>query len=452
MNMSNEKDTITEQKSGLREDWLTVRFTPPEGVVFTPESVAEFHRSFADDCKMQLFVEPIVVMPENQNQFKILPGSYSVHDVNSVGFWRNSNSSLYKYSEHPVGTVVAHTCKPLDIERAIQGISDYWQLDRLRYGFLSTHKPPINFTEFIPERTRKQLLFSEIKELITTVDLEDANHVWIAGKNLEKLVLEAAALFQGRLALILHPDLIAKSQKLYELWEGMVEQRFAQDVIEGRKTSITEHPHFKRYQRLTNKEIALSGIKTDTSVAMCGPGWDAITATLYATTGARVTCFEQDPERAAIARQVTAKLGFVDRIRIVSGKAEDADMEGFKVITLAALTQRKSDILLKVKKTQSWDYLPNVIMRTTNGEKTLLYQNWGEARQFFIGSRSYQIANYNADDPDDIISGDMIVVIPGKRYDDQGHTDLYLLNPSLDEELTQRSKEASLLLHEYLTR
>ncbi|OGG16957.1 hypothetical protein A3D78_06595 [Candidatus Gottesmanbacteria bacterium RIFCSPHIGHO2_02_FULL_39_14] len=365
-----------EQESELREDMLMVRFTPPEGIAFTEESVAEFHRAFADSCQMQIFVEPIVVMRENAGQFKITPSDYQVHDLNSVAFWRESNSSLYQYGEYPVVTVVAHTCKPIDVQTALAGIADFWQVDQMRYGLLSTHQPAVNFSEFTPEQNRKHILFTEMRQLLTSVDLKNDGRIWSEGARLEQLVLEAAPLFNGKLALILDPDLKAKSQELYQAYELQVEKGFVKQAVEGKVRSIYEYPLFNRYNRFINKVITAIGSLKGKRVAFCGSGPTPISAFLYYLKGAEeVVGFEKDPIRADESRELIAKMGQIDNIKIVNGLAEKEDLSRFDVVDIAALAHPKSEIIENLRKNREVDSSPIIIIRTTIGEMELLYKS-----------------------------------------------------------------------------
>lgn len=321
----------------------------------------------------------------------------------SGGVMPHSHGVIYYYPKHSLIDVFIETCMKFDPEPVNGFLDVYWQPEAKRmqteFRIITTGIP----VDRSPGARKK---VGELYTILGHLGPRNRDETLRDGKRLEQIILHWEEKKDGLLDGYFTLEENIAMQELYAFYEGELEISTAERIISGEVSDETAFGPYDRYKRLIDEEMKRGDIDKDTRVAFVGGGWFPISAILYARSGARVTVFEKEKDRAEIAQQVIEKLGLSDTIKIVCASVEQVELNPFNhdVYVIAAMARPK-DIILK---SLPDDDLDNVIVRTAFRQRNYLY----EELQGLVDNRFIPIDHHEAEDPDDILSFVVVTMVP----------------------------------------
>ncbi|HEX8089861.1 MAG TPA: nicotianamine synthase family protein, partial [Blastocatellia bacterium] len=158
----------------------------------------------------------------------------------------------------------------------------------------------------------------------------------------------------------------------YCRWETEIEHEYAQAVLSGKETDISNYLLCDRFGGLIRRELALVAAPAPRRVLFIGSGPLPISAIYLALfTGGLIDCLDRDMEAVEVSRQVIKKLGFGETIRVFNGTGESFDVKDYDLIVIALLAKPKRRILRNLRKRAGADC--RLLCRTSFGLRTLIY-------------------------------------------------------------------------------
>ncbi|HVG20313.1 MAG TPA: nicotianamine synthase family protein [Blastocatellia bacterium] len=184
----------------------------------------------------------------------------------------------------------------------------------------------------------------------------------------------------------------------YCRWETELERRYAEAVLSGAESDITNYLLCDRFHNLVEQELALVPFPPPRRSLFIGSGPFPITA-IYLTlfTSGVVDCLDRDPAAVDTSRRVIERLGFSDRVRVFHGIGESFDVKDYDLVIIALLAKPKRRILRNLRKRVRPDC--RVLCRTSYGLRTLIYDPTPEG-----ALQGFQVAARRIADGDQTIS------------------------------------------------
>lgn len=159
----------------------------------------------------------------------------------------------------------------------------------------------------------------------------------------------------------------------YCRWETGIEFQYAEDILSGRETSLTNYQLSDRFDYLLRRELSLLPGPVPDRVLFIGSGPLPISAIYFhRITGKPIDCLDRDQEAVKTSRQVIAKLGLSDAIRVFNGMGEDFKLGEYDLILIALLAKPKRRILRNIRKKAAPDC--RILCRTSFDLRTLVYE------------------------------------------------------------------------------
>lgn len=205
---------------------------------------------------------------------------------------------------------------------------------------------------------------------IATIDNADPSAVRLGGLRMEGFLRQLSATADP--AEYLDQETITRLQDLYREFETGLEFEFAIKLLEGR-VSLKDYPLYRRFKRLTKKEIDLASISDLDRVLFIGSGPFPISAILMAEkTGVQIDCIDSDPDAVEKSRHVLEKTGLEEQVKVFLDDGISGNTINYPVIIIALLAQPKERILGNI-----WRHAPQdarVICRTSEGTRSIFYK------------------------------------------------------------------------------
>lgn len=177
----------------------------------------------------------------------------------------------------------------------------------------------------------------------------------------------------------------------YCRWETKIEFQYAQEVISGAQHSLTNYRLNERFDYLLRRELALVEGDIPERALFIGSGPLPISAYhFYRITGKPIDCLDRCDEAVEISRQVLARLGLSDAIRVFNGMGEDFNISDYGLILIALLAKPKRRILRNIRKKAQPDC--RVLCRTSFGLRTLVYEPTPEDSLVGFDAAAKQVA------------------------------------------------------------
>lgn len=159
----------------------------------------------------------------------------------------------------------------------------------------------------------------------------------------------------------------------YCRWETGIEFRYAEDILAGRETSLTNYRLSERFDYLLRRELLLLPGPVPERVLFIGSGPLPISAFYFhRITGKPIDCLDRDEEAVKISRQVIERLGLSDSIRVFNGMGEDFHLGDYDLILIALLAKPKRRILRNIRKKAAPGC--RILCRTSFDLRTLVYE------------------------------------------------------------------------------
>lgn len=300
--------------------------------------------------------------------------------------------------------IFAETCMKFDPEPVYGFLDVFWQPEpkHMQSDFkIITTGTPVDR----PPNARKRV--GELYTMLTHIGTRNKKEILRDGKRLEQIILHWDEKQDGTLEGYLTLEESIAMREIYALYEGQLEMTTARRIISGDVTDETAFDHYDRYVRLTKEEMKRGGFGKDSKVVFVGGGWLPISAILYARTGAQVTVFEKEKDRALIAERVIVKLGLSGKIKIICKQFEKTILDPFDhfFYVIAAMANPKNEILHNVPDDRT------IIARTALRTRNYLYT---EINKITLVTLLMPIDYYEAQTLDDVLSFLVLEKIP--RY------------------------------------
>lgn len=172
----------------------------------------------------------------------------------------------------------------------------------------------------------------------------------------------------------LSKDDIEFFQKTFCEYETLLEENKAQELL-SHKCSADECLYEDRVLARTFDYAIAEGkmakITENDHILVIGSGPFPETAIGYALAfKCKVTCVEKVDSFVNISKQVIEKLGLSDKINVVHGLGEYADLKEFTKVLVTILSNPKSQIIENVMKSNA-----DIIVRTAFGSSRLVYES-----------------------------------------------------------------------------
>lgn len=158
----------------------------------------------------------------------------------------------------------------------------------------------------------------------------------------------------------------------YSVWETELEGQFAQRLISG-EVQISDYLLFDRFDELLRRELSLVKGLRPQRILFIGSGPMPVSAIhMHLQTGVPVDCLDRDPDTVALSRQLLAKAGFSETIRVFCDKGEEYDVSEYDLILVALLAKPKRSILKNLRKRARPG--THILCRTSMGLRRLVYE------------------------------------------------------------------------------
>jgi GNAT superfamily N-acetyltransferase len=168
----------------------------------------------------------------------------------------------------------------------------------------------------------------------------------------------------------LHPEIIARVNGAYSLWQTRQESQFAIRIVKG-EAALSDFAFYDRFDDLVRREQALLPINRMDRVLSIGSGPLPLTAMLlHLRTRAAIDCLARDPGAVALSRQVLEKCGLSGPVRILDGTRLEHDLSRYNAVIVEALAKPKKNLLKLLRKRCSRGC--QVLYRTAHGLRRLL--------------------------------------------------------------------------------
>lgn len=373
------------------ENVFQIRAIVPPDFHLRGNKMIKFLYRLTEAAEMEQFSR---AAPLDESNYKVsvdavkhpLGGKKKPRDENGSIGWRDSWCTVCVYNgtrdaEGVQVTVTAHSCGDIPQYKFLRVIHSALNPSQMKFGRLSTIEGATH--EFKDYESKGDEPFKKIVALLGENPKTKVEKIRL-GQLLESLVLARKKLNTelshshqivelAPLDKLLLKDELKKLQKIFGDYEGILEQETANRIIKG-ETGLESFPYYKRYDKLTDTEIAKSEASASDvkNICMVGGGWLPISAIMYAQkTNAHIHVVEKIPYRAEIARKVIEKLGLKDKITVINQKAEEVDYSKMDVIFFAAMADTKYKILEKASDTK---YPKTIIIRTPLDDTRAFYQ------------------------------------------------------------------------------
>ncbi len=177
-------------------------------------------------------------------------------------------------------------------------------------------------------------------------------------------------------------------------WETILENRFAEALLNSSATGPEEYLLYKRFQSLISKELKLLEGNDFQNLLFIGSGPFPITAILLnKISGKPIDCLERDEESAKVSRKILQNLGLADQINVYLGDGGRYDLSKYDVILNALLAKPKWGIMNNIKKVCASK--TRVLCRTSYGLRQLLYESTSSNAIHGFSINKRQLAGYN---------------------------------------------------------
>jgi Nicotianamine synthase protein len=182
----------------------------------------------------------------------------------------------------------------------------------------------------------------------------------------------------------LHPEIPARVNDAYCLWQTRQEFQFAIRLVKG-EAVLSDFILYERFDRLVRREHALLSVHPADKLLFIGSGPLPLTAMLlHLHTGASVDCLARDSGAVALSRQVLEKCGLNGSVRILDGTRLEHDLSRYNAVVIGALARPRKNLLKLLRKRCPPGC--QVLCRTAHGLRRLLYDAAPDAdfRGFYV--------------------------------------------------------------------
>lgn len=171
----------------------------------------------------------------------------------------------------------------------------------------------------------------------------------------------------------LESDELSILNKLYCLWETLLEKRFVQFLDNDVVKHYLDYPLYARFERLIEREVNLLNGYKPKRLLFIGSGPMPITALcLQHRLKTQIDCLERYPEAVSESKLVMKKLRMEGAINVFQGLGEDHDMSQYDVILVALLAKPKKAILQNILQHSNDDV--RIICRTSDNSRHVFYE------------------------------------------------------------------------------
>lgn len=356
------------------------------GANISAQHITEFFKGLGTVCGMNIFNGPHVKTPDfyDSDTFKRL-GGRPPEDVNGSVMWDDSGAELYIFpSKGNWFTLDIYTCKAFDERKTLEyaykqlGVREDMQYSSSTRENNTPWKPftRINNRPLNPEKT-----FLPKIDALFDINLPERDQLIMSGLILEKFVKKAIEDGCGeRVAASYTPKQKAYLREIHSRFEVAVDDKFMNDVLNGKITDPQKYPFQQRYNRLSEMEARAAGMQKGKPIMHIGTGWPGTAIGLYQQFGIPITCVEIDPEVAKKSKMALQKLGLYgkNKLQVALADGSNLNTEGYSAVILSAMlpTENKIKIVDNMRKLASGDSSDPVLVLRTPPDRahSLFYQ------------------------------------------------------------------------------